>query len=390
VKGAAVDVDDPAPDVGMTRIRPGEEAGAMSWSIPLATVAGTTIRLHLTFLLLLAWVAALYGAEGGVAAALDGVLFICLVFLCVVLHEFGHIAAARWYGIRTPDITLLPIGGVARLERMPERPGREIVVALAGPAVNVVIAALLFMLLGARFDLDDMAQIEAAQLTLVGRLAAINALLVLFNMIPAFPTDGGRVLRALLAYRMGRVRATKTAAVMGQLFAGLFVIVGLMGNPFLALIGVFLFLAGGAESQEVSLRAAVRGLRVGDAMILRFESLGPHSVAEDASRLMLLTTQQEFPVLDDDGRLRGMVTREALIGALRETGPQTPVARFMATEVPMAQAGDPLDDLVDSLRASPSRTVAVADPSGRFLGYVSRENLAELMMVVEARAEARS
>jgi stage IV sporulation protein FB len=357
----------------------------MTWSIPLFTVAGTTLRLHLTFLLLLAWVAAIYGAEGGVPAALDGILFVCLVFLCVVLHEFGHIAAARRYGIRTPDITLLPIGGVARLERMPERPAREIFVALAGPLVNVVIAALLFLILGARFDFGDMAQIEAAQLSLTGRLAAVNVLLVLFNMIPAFPTDGGRVLRALLAFRLGRVRATKAAALAGQIFAGLFVIVGLMGNPFLALIGVFIFLAGSAESQDVSQRAAARDLRVGDAMIVRFESLGPQSVAEDASRLLLITTQQEFPVLDGDDRLRGMVTRDALIAALREGGPQTPVTRFMAAEVPVAHSGDPLDSILDSLRESPSRTVAVTDAAGRFTGYVSRENLAELMMVAEAR-----
>jgi Zn-dependent proteases len=142
---------------------------------------------------------------------------------------------------------------------MPEKPGQEIVVALAGPAVNVVIAAVLFLALGARFDFSDMAQIEAAQMSLIGRLAAVNVLLVLFNMIPAFPTDGGRVLRAALAYRMGRVRATRIAAVAGQVFAGLFVVIGLMGNPFLALIGVFIFLAGGAESRDVSQRAQARG-----------------------------------------------------------------------------------------------------------------------------------
>mgnify|MGYP006273925487 CR=1 FL=1 len=356
----------------------------MGWSIPLARVAGTTVRLHLTFLLLIAWVGAVYGMRGGAAAAVSGVLFIALVFLCVVLHEFGHIFAARRYGIRTPDITLLPIGGVASLERMPEKPGQEIVVALAGPAVNVVIAAVLFLALGARFDLSDMAQIEAAQMSLVGRLAAVNVLLVLFNMIPAFPTDGGRVLRAALAYRMGRVRATKIAAVAGQVFAGVFVVVGLMGNPFLALIGVFIFLAGGAESRDVSQRAAARGLTARDAMIARFESLGPGSTAEDASRLLLVTAQHEFPVVGDDGDLRGMVTRDALIRALSEDGPQTPVSRFM-TEVPAAAPGDPLDGVMDSVGRSPSRTVAVRDAAGRFIGYVSRENLMELFMLRDAR-----
>ncbi len=356
----------------------------MGWSITLATVAGTTVRLHLTFLLLVAWVAGVYGLQGGVAAALEGVAFISLVFLCVVLHEFGHIFAARRYGIRTPDITLLPIGGVASLERMPEKPGQEIVVALAGPAVNVVIAAVLFLALGARFDFSDMAQIEAAQMSLIGRLAAVNVLLVLFNMIPAFPTDGGRVLRAALAYRMGRVRATRIAAVAGQVFAGLFVVIGLMGNPFLALIGVFIFLAGGAESRDVSQRAQARGLTARDAMVARFETLGPGSTAEDASRLLLATTQQEFPVVDEAGALLGVVTRDGLIRALGEEGPQTPVRRFMAAP-PTVSEGEALETVMDAIGRSPVRAVAVRDAAGRFLGYVSRENLMELFMIREAR-----
>src|SRR5215471_20493339 len=175
---------------------------AMGWSIKLFDVGGTAVRIHLTFFLLLAWIAAIHWSRGGAPEAVDGVLFIIALFACVVLHEFGHIVAARRYGIRTPDVTLLPIGGVASLERMPEKPGQEIVVALAGPAVNLVIAFVLIVLLGARFDLSQMAQLEQAQSTLAGRVAAANIALLLFNLIPAFPMDGGRVLRALLAIRM--------------------------------------------------------------------------------------------------------------------------------------------------------------------------------------------
>ena len=130
-------------------------------------------------------------------------LFIVALFVCVVLHEFGHVFAARRYGIRTSDVTLLPIGGVASLERMPEKPGQEIVVALAGPAVNLVIALVLMFLLGARFDLSQMAQLEQAQTTLIGRIAAANVVLFVFNLIPAFPMDGGRVLRARAGDRHG-------------------------------------------------------------------------------------------------------------------------------------------------------------------------------------------
>src|SRR5882672_12746816 len=171
----------------------------MGWSIKLFDVGGTAVRIHVTFFLLLAWIAAIHWAKGGVASAIDGVIFIVALFVCVVLHEFGHIFAARRYGIRTPDVTLLPIGGVASLERMPEKPSQEIVVALAGPAVNLVIALALVVLLGARFDLTQMAQLEQAQSTLTARVAAANVALLVFNLIPAFPMDGGRVLRALLA-----------------------------------------------------------------------------------------------------------------------------------------------------------------------------------------------
>ena len=197
----------------------------------------------------------------------DGIVFILLLFVCVVLHEFGHIFAARRYGIRTPDVTLLPIGGVASLERMPEKPSQEIVVALAGPAVNLVIAVLLMVVLGARFDFTQMAQLEQAQTTLIGRVAAANVALLVFNLIPAFPMDGGRVLRALLATGLGYTRATRVAASIGQGLAVVLAIVGLMGNPLLVLIAVFIFLAASGEAGYVQMRDYTRGYLASHAMI---------------------------------------------------------------------------------------------------------------------------
>jgi Zn-dependent protease len=230
----------------------------MGWSIRLFNVAGTAVRIHLTFFLLLAWIAAIHWSRGGLEAAIDGVVFIALLFLCVVLHEFGHVFAARAYGIRTSDVTLLPIGGVASLERMPEKPGQEIVVALAGPAVNLVIAVALAIGLGASFNLDQIAQLEEARTSLIGRIAAANVALCVFNLIPAFPMDGGRVLRALLAIRMGYTRATRTAATIGQGLAFVFALLGLLGNPMLILIAVFIFLAAsGATCRRASTRAAI-------------------------------------------------------------------------------------------------------------------------------------
>src|SRR5262245_49349810 len=285
----------------------------MGWSIRLFNVGGTAVRIHLTFFLLLAVYAWIGWQQGGAPAAIDLVTFIVLLFVCVVLHEFGHVFAARAYGIRTSDVTLLPIGGVASLERMPEKPAQEIVVALAGPAVNLLIAIALMLLLGARFDVTQVAQLEQAQTTLMGRAAAANVALLVFNLIPAFPMDGGRVLRALLATGLGYTRATRVAAAIGQGLAVVLAIVGLMGNPLLVLIAVFIFLAASGEAGYVQMRDYTRGYLASHAMITNFQTLGPQSTADDAAQLLLRTTQKEFPVVDGAGVLRGIVTHEALI-----------------------------------------------------------------------------
>src|SRR4051794_10663658 len=214
----------------------------MGWSIRVARVAGTDVKVHVTFLLLLAWVWFTHYRVGGTEAAWQGVLFIVLLFACVVLHEFGHAFAARLYGILTPDITLLPIGGVARLQRMPDKPGQELVVALAGPAVNVVIAAVLFAVLGRTAEADEVAHLEDPRADMLARLAGVNVMLVVFNLIPAFPMDGGRVLRALLAMRMSYGRATQVAASIGQGIAFLFGFLGLLFNPLLIFIAIFIYL----------------------------------------------------------------------------------------------------------------------------------------------------
>ena len=203
---------------------------------------------------------------------------------------------------------------------MPEKPSQEIVVALAGPAVTLVIALVLMFLLGARFDLSQMAQLEQAQTSLIGRIAAANVVLLLFNLIPAFPMDGGRVLRAVLAIGMGYTRATRVAASIGQGLAVVFAFLGLMGNPLLVLVAVFIFLAASGEAGYVQARDYTRGYLASHAMITAYQSLSPTSTADDAAALLLRTTQQEFPVVDGAGKLRGVVTREALIAALQEKG----------------------------------------------------------------------
>ncbi len=358
----------------------------MDWSFKLFDVGGTAVRVHFTFFLLLAWIGAAHWTRGGPAEAIDGIIFILLLFACVLLHEFGHIFAARRYGIRTPDVTLLPIGGVASLERMPEKPSQEIIVALAGPAVNLVIAVLLMVVLGARFDFTQMAQLEQAQTSLIGRVAAANVALLVFNLIPAFPMDGGRVLRALLAIGLGYTRATRVAASIGQGLAVVLAIVGLMGTPLLVLIAVFIFLAASGEAGYVQMRDYTRGYLASHAMITSFQTLSPLSTVDDAAQLLLRTTQKEFPVVDGAGTLRGMLTHEALIAALRTTGGATPVLDVMTRDVPTVPENGCLDAVFKVMQQrGGTRFVGVVDPNQRLLGYITAENLAELVMIRSAQ-----
>ena len=270
----------------------------MGWSLNLGTIAGTTVRVHFTFLLLLVWIWLTHYQIGGTPAAWQGVAFIIAVFACVVLHEFGHIAAARYFGISTPDITLFPIGGVARLERMPEEPGQEFVIAVAGPLVNVAIAALIFVLLGGPAGVEQMAGIEDPRMSFLARLAGVNVFLVLFNMIPAFPMDGGRILRAALAARLSWSRATQIAATIGQGLAFVFGFVGLFYNPLLIFIGIFVYLAAAAEAQNAQIREVATSVLVADVMITEFARLERSATLDQAIEMLLATTQHEFPVVE--------------------------------------------------------------------------------------------
>src|SRR5882762_9287492 len=244
----------------------------MSWSLPIVRIAGIQLRIHITFLLLIAWLALGYYAQGGSAAAAISMIFVLLLFPCVVLPEFCHAFAAKAFGINTPDITLLPIGGVARLERMPEEPVQELIIAAAGPLVNVVIALGLFVAGGFQALLNPSA-VEGGGL--VAQLLTINIMLVLFNLLPAFPMDGGRVLRALLATRLSYARATQIAANIGQFMAFGLGFVGLTqpNMHMLVLIAVFVFFGAQSESAHAQLKSGFAGLRVHAGMVTQFRTL---------------------------------------------------------------------------------------------------------------------
>jgi len=361
----------------------------MGWSFPIGSVKGTVIRVHLTFLLLLAFIGFANYARGGGAAAVASLVYILALFLCVLLHEFGHVFAARRYGVQTPDVTLLPIGGVARLERIPEKPGQELVVALAGPAVNVAIAIVLVLALGGVSGLAT--ELTNPRLSLWERLLAANIFLAVFNMIPAFPMDGGRVLRALLAYRMGYARATGIAATVGQGIAFALGLFGLFtGNALLVFIAFFVYLGAAGEAAAVQTREAGRGLIAADAMIDRFEPLRPEDSIADAADALIRTTQHEFPVLDTSGRLQGVLTRDCFIKALRREGPAARVAEAMRTDIPVVHCRQGLDAATKLLSASKLPAVGVVGPDQRLVGYITPENLSELVMTEPARRPRRS
>jgi Zn-dependent protease len=353
---------------------------SMGWSIKLFTVGGTAVRMHLTFLLLVAWIAFIEWQRGTPQDAVRGVFFILVLFACVVLHEFGHIWAARRYGIRTPDVTLLPIGGLASMERMPEKPGQEIVVSLAGPAVNAVIAFVILAFL--RLDASVFSY-TAIQGSFLAQIAFANLVLLVFNLIPAFPMDGGRVLRGVLAIWLGFPRATQVAARIGQGLAILLGIYGLMGNPILVLIAIFVFAAAGGEARYVKLREQARGRTAADAMVAPVEALTVAATAENAAALFARSKQNVAPVVDGAGYLRGIVLRESALAAFNENGPAalkqnrgaTPVLELMQSPVATVPESAPLETAIPLLFSSPARWLGVVDASGKLAGYLTPESV---------------
>jgi Zn-dependent protease/CBS domain-containing protein len=356
----------------------------MSWSLNIGRVAGTVVRVHLTFLLFLAWIFAASYASGGATTAWDSLSFMVLLFLCVLLHEFGHIFTARAFGVPTPYVTLLPIGGVAQLERIPEEPWEEFLIAIAGPLVNVVIAAVLVYLLGAELQTRAAAAVDNVGIPLLDRLASVNLFLALFNMIPAFPMDGGRILRALLASRFGYVRATEIAASIGQFVAFALGFIGLMFNPILIFIAIFVYLAASAEAHVVALRAASRGVPVTYAMMTQFATLSPHAHVDEAVQTLLQTSQSEFPVVDDSGKPVGVLGRADLIRAIKTRGADARVSDAMTAELPTVSHRVTLEQAFKLLQQKSASAVGITDAAGKLAGLVTSETIAEMMMLQEA------
>lgn len=361
----------------------------MRWSVRIGTVADIGIFVHWTFVLIIAWIVMVFLAQGeGMLAATEGVIFVLALFGCVVLHELGHALTARRYGIPTRDITLLPIGGVARLERMPEESSQEFRVAIAGPAVNVVIALLLFaglFLTGEWKPFAEIAWIGGTLADFLLRLMWVNLFIVGFNLLPAFPMDGGRVLRSMLSRRMSFVDATRIAARIGQGMALVFGFLGILAlHPFLILIAVFVFLGAQVESHSAQITSFIRGLQVRDAMMKHFRCLSEDDDLGVAIDQLLAGSQQEFPVWREGTGVVGLLTRRGLVEALSTHGRREKVGRIMEPHYPVVEEKEPLEEVFHQMSSDRLSTLPVVDSTGKVVGLLTSENVGELVMVSSA------
>ena len=355
----------------------------MNWSWRIGQVAGIGVYIHGTFLILLGWVGISHLMQGHSAAmAVNGLLFILSLFGIVVLHELGHALMAKRFGIKTKDITLYPIGGVARLERMPKDPKQELLVALAGPAVNVVLAMLLFFVVLMVSGFDAVYHVALVGGQFLAKLMWVNVTMAVFNLLPAFPMDGGRVLRAFLAIRMDYVQATQIAASVGKVMALLFGLVGLFFNPFLVFIALFVWIGGSQEAVMVQMNSVLEGVTVDKVMIRHFETLSPTELVQAAIEHILAGFQQDFPVVES-GKVVGILTRADLLTAVAQRGENIPISEVMQSEFETASPSDLLPGVLVRLAAHDCHTLPVMQ-NGLLVGVVTTDNLGEFLMVQNA------
>lgn len=356
----------------------------MSSSLNLGRFAGIKVQIHWTFWLLFLFIAFLVFTQGGDFTTLFWhSLFIICIFICVVLHEFGHALTARKYGIGTRSITLLPIGGVANLKKIPDNPKEELIIAIAGPAVNAVIALLLipFVSIDAFAGMDpETLQEELSTITsqnLMFYLLMANIALVLFNMIPAFPMDGGRIFRSVLSMKMGRVEATRIATGLGKFLALLFFLYGLFYSIILVVIAVFVWFGAHSENIMIQQLDLMDGYTIRDAMITQYSTLRPDEPLQKAVERILATTEQDF-IVTDDHQIQGIIYMADLAEALKKTGKETPVHRIMDTDFAILHPHEPLHSAYRKLRRDNRNFFPVME-NGKLVGVMDLNNINEFL-----------
>jgi Zn-dependent protease/CBS domain-containing protein len=365
-------------------------------SLQLGTIRGIHLRVHFTFPLIFIWVILQFGVltGQGVSGALFGVVVMLILFGIVVLHELGHSIAAQHYGVPVDEIVLLPIGGVAKLKRIPENPVQELVIAIAGPAVNFAIAIVLIVLnalLGLSGRIDD----PAALLTAIETLSpeaifyyvfVANLFLAIFNLLPAFPMDGGRVLRALLATRLPYPTATSIAVTIGQILAWVMGLWGFLGGGFfLIIIAIFIYLGASQEGQMVQVRSVLGDLIVRQAYSRQVQKLSPTSTLGDAVQFVLTTFQADFPVCDGE-RLVGLVTYKRLVEALNQHGPEMTVEQIMITDVTPVSPTDALAAVQQRMLEENADALPVVE-GDRFLGLLTSRDVSEVFRLASIQPD---
>jgi len=360
----------------------------MSWSIRLFRVKGIEVKVHLTFVLILIW-AAYYWSEStgeGIQGALFGIAATLLLFGSVTLHELGHSMQALKYGVRVRDITLLPIGGIAQMEEIPEDPRQELGIAIAGPLVNFAIAAALIGI-GALLQAQALITVPelfhslgaASWAGMLAYLTMANLAMGLFNLIPAFPMDGGRVLRALLAMRLDYPKATSIAVAVGQGLALLLGLFGFMSSSFtLVLIAVFVWMGAGQEGKQVQIKSVLHGMKVGQAMTRQPQTLSAADSLVRAAELTLTTSQANFPVVErDSGRLVGLLTESDLLKGLRVHGETVQVGQVMHTSFPTATPDEPIFQAQQHMAAGRVHAMPVVAGDERPVGMLTAADINE-------------
>jgi Zn-dependent protease/predicted transcriptional regulator len=358
----------------------------MNFSLKIARIRGIDVYLHWTFLLFLGWLVISNLNKGdNVAESLMGVWFILALFGCVLLHELGHALAGARYGIKTKNILLLPIGGVANMEKMPEKPAQELVVALAGPAVNVVIMGILliyFQIVGGFPTSPEEVTGQITSSNFLFNLLVVNGFLALFNLIPAFPMDGGRVLRALLAMRFDRAKATNIAAKIGQVLAIAFVFAGFFYNPWWIFIGLFIFLGAGAESNFESTRSALANYKVRDVLMHQFTTFHAFETLDKAIAALLDGQEKEF-LVEQDNEIVGILTRDEIIRGLREVGQGANIGRIANKQFFTLAPDMPLEEAYARMMQS-NGTLCPVIENGALIGVLNMENITEVVMLANA------
>ncbi len=354
----------------------------MSWSLQLGKIKGIQIKVHASFALILIWGALNYGGSRGWRGAVYGVGIVLLIFAIVLLHELGHSLAAMAFGIKVQDITLLPIGGLARLERMPSKPWQEFIVAAAGPFVNFVMALALFPFVlwtiwareGDIFHVLMMIVAAPSGWVLIQFLFTINVSLLVFNLIPAFPMDGGRIFRALLAMLFGTTAATRVAVWLGQVLAFLLGAYAIwQGNWMLVFIAIFIFVAGGSEKRAVLAKQILDKISVRQIVPDWGITLSPILTVGEVTGTILRNAQSSYPVVLGENLL-GVIRRNDIRQTMNTGKQWATMAEIMRRDFPSIDIDATLTDL-ENLLSQKKQIAAAVYEDNRFKGLVDYEDI---------------